>query len=83
MTTHADLDEFSFLADDARDQSAAVPDAERVQLTLPDGRTLRAIRFGSGDPRTVFLRGATTPTTPPRRSRPTSSARSRSGPTRP
>ncbi|MGO1839364.1 MAG: alpha/beta fold hydrolase [Candidatus Microbacterium stercoravium] len=58
MTTHADLDEFSFLADDARDQSAAVPDAERVQLTLPDGRTLSAIRFGSGAPRTVFLHGA-------------------------
>lgn len=58
MTTHADLDEFSFLADDARDQGAAVPDALRVQLELPGGRILSALRYGSGSPRTVFLHGA-------------------------
>jgi len=58
MTTHAELDEFSFLADDARDQGAAVPAAARIRLKLPDGRTLSAIRFGDGTPRAVFLHGA-------------------------
>jgi len=58
MTTHADLDEFSFLATDARDQGAAVPAAARTGLVLPDGRALSAIRFGTGAPRAVFLHGA-------------------------
>ncbi|MGO1413775.1 MAG: alpha/beta fold hydrolase [Microbacterium gubbeenense] len=58
MTTHADLNEFSFLADDARDQGAEAPAAARVQLELPDGRALSAIRYGSGTPNAVFLHGA-------------------------
>lgn len=58
MTTHADLDEFSFLADDARDQGGAVPAASRVQLELPGGPILSALRYGSGSPQAVFLHGA-------------------------
>ncbi|WP_231916032.1 alpha/beta fold hydrolase [Microbacterium karelineae] len=56
--SHADLDEFAFLADEARAQGVAAPPAHRERLPLPDGRTLSAVRYGDGAPRVVLLHGA-------------------------
>lgn len=56
--THADLDEFAFLPEQADDQGRLAPAAERVFLDLPDGRTLSAIRYGDGACRTVLVHGA-------------------------
>ncbi|WP_162621792.1 alpha/beta fold hydrolase [Microbacterium suaedae] len=55
---HAELDEFAFLADEARYQGVEAPSARRERLTLPDGRTLSAVRYGNEAPRVVFLHGA-------------------------
>lgn len=56
----SDFDEFSFLPDQAADAgvSGPVPHGERVSLTLPDGRALSALRYGSGSPEVTFLHGA-------------------------
>lgn len=53
-------DEFSFLADQAAEVGidAPVPPGERLSLVLPDGRTLSALRYGTGDPVVTFLHGA-------------------------
>ncbi|WP_345801983.1 alpha/beta hydrolase [Microbacterium sp. AZCO] len=53
-------DEFSFLPEQAADAGidGPVPRAERVFLTLPDGRTLSALRYGDGSPEVTFLHGA-------------------------
>lgn len=58
MTAPAALDEFAFLADDARDQHAAVPTVRRERLTLDAGLVLSALLFGDARPRTVFVHGA-------------------------
>lgn len=60
------IDEFSFLADQAADAGidGPSPHGERLSLTLPDGRTLSALRYmpaGSADgaePVVTFLHGA-------------------------
>jgi pimeloyl-ACP methyl ester carboxylesterase len=53
-------DEFSFLADQAADAGIAgpLPRGERLSLTLEDGRTLSALRYGEGPPVATFLHGA-------------------------
>lgn len=53
-----DADEFSFLPAQAAALGTEVPAGRRVQLTLPDGRTLSALRFGDAAPRVVLLHGA-------------------------
>lgn len=56
----APIDEFSFLADQAADAGipGPLPRGERVALTLPDGRTLSALRYGDTAPEVTFLHGA-------------------------
>ncbi|WP_121149010.1 alpha/beta fold hydrolase [Microbacterium sp. AG1240] len=55
-----DFDEFSFLSDQAADAGLTVPipRGERLTLTLPDGRTLSALRYGDSAPEVTFLHGA-------------------------
>jgi len=54
------IDEFSFLSEQAADFGidAPIPHAERVSLTLGDGRALSALRYGDGPPAVTFLHGA-------------------------
>ncbi len=54
------IDEFSFLADQAADTGieGPIPPGQRLSLTLPDGRTLSALRYGAGSPVVTFLHGA-------------------------
>ncbi len=54
------IDEFSFLAEQAADFGidAPIPRGERVNLTLDDGRTLSALRYGDSPPLVTFLHGA-------------------------
>ncbi len=53
-------DEFSFLAEQAADAGidAPIPRGERLALTLEDGRTLSALRYGDAPPVVTFLHGA-------------------------
>lgn len=53
-------DEFRFLATDARDVGVTgdLPPVARVKVTLEDGRTLSALRFGDTPPVVTFLHGA-------------------------
>lgn len=55
-----DFDEFSFLPAQAADArlEVAIPTARRVSLTLDDGRTLSALRYGDAAPEVTFLHGA-------------------------
>lgn len=53
-----DVDEFSFLPQQAAELSATVPPARRISMPLDDGRTLSAIAYGEGVPRVVLLHGA-------------------------
>ncbi|SFR99968.1 Pimeloyl-ACP methyl ester carboxylesterase [Microbacterium sp. cf046] len=54
------VDEFSFLAGQAADFGIdePIPRGERVGLTLPDGRSLSALRYGDAPPVVTFLHGA-------------------------
>lgn len=54
------IDEFSFLPAQAADAGidGPIPRGERVSLTLPDGRTLSALRYGDTSPEVTFLHGA-------------------------
>lgn len=54
------IDEFSFLPRQAADFGidGPLPRAERLSMSLPDGRTLSALRYGEGDPVVTFLHGA-------------------------
>lgn len=58
--TDIEFDEFSFLPAQAADAGldGPLPRSERVDLTLPDGRTLSALRYGDGPPEVTFLHGA-------------------------
>jgi pimeloyl-ACP methyl ester carboxylesterase len=53
-------DEFSFLPDQAADAGidGPLPRGERLTLTLSDGRTLSALRYGDAPPVVTFLHGA-------------------------
>lgn len=53
-----EVDEFSFLPAQADDLGLDVPSVERVQLTLPDGRTLSGLRWGDAPPEVTLLHGA-------------------------
>jgi pimeloyl-ACP methyl ester carboxylesterase len=55
-----DFDEFSFLPAMAQDAGihTPLPRTERVNLTLADGRTLSALRFGDAPPVVTLLHGA-------------------------
>lgn len=54
------LDEFSFLPGQAADFGidTPIPRGERLTLTLEDGRTLSALRYGQDPPVVTFLHGA-------------------------
>lgn len=55
-----DVDEFSFLPAQAADAGldVPIPRGERLSLTLPDGRSLSAVRYGDAPPVATFLHGA-------------------------
>jgi pimeloyl-ACP methyl ester carboxylesterase len=55
-----DFDEFSFLSDQRAEAglTSTIPRGERLTLTLPDGRTLSALRYGDSPPEVTFLHGA-------------------------
>jgi len=56
----SDIDEFSFLPDQARDAGldVPIPPVERLTLELPDGRRLSALRYGEAEPEVTLLHGA-------------------------
>ncbi|TFV83707.1 alpha/beta hydrolase [Microbacterium sp. dk485] len=61
MTESTDVfDEFSFLPEQAADNGipGPLPAVQRLHLTLPDGRTLSALRYGQEPPRVTLLHGA-------------------------
>jgi pimeloyl-ACP methyl ester carboxylesterase len=58
MCVAIDSSEFSYLPAQAEALGVPLPPVERVTLPLPDGRTLSALRFGSGEPRVTLLHGA-------------------------
>jgi pimeloyl-ACP methyl ester carboxylesterase len=54
------FDEFSFLPDQAADNGipGPLPRVERLSLTLEDGRSLSALRYGEAPPEVTLLHGA-------------------------
>jgi pimeloyl-ACP methyl ester carboxylesterase len=56
----ADFDEFSLLADNASEVGLAWdgrPEIRRQRVSLPDGRSLSALVWGTGDPEVVLVHG--------------------------
>lgn len=53
-----DITEFSYLPAQAETLGVPLPPVERLALSLPDGRTLSALRFGTEAPRITLLHGA-------------------------
>lgn len=51
-------DEFQFLAAQAADLGVTAPAVRRLTHTLPDGRTVSALAYGTGAPVVTFLHGA-------------------------
>ncbi|MFD5215835.1 alpha/beta fold hydrolase [Microbacterium sp. NPDC058345] len=58
MAVAEDTSEFRYLPAQAAALGTPVPDATRISLTLADGRTLSALRYGAGEPEVTFLHGA-------------------------
>lgn len=58
MGVATETDEFSFLPDQAQALEVAVVPVTRLNLTLPDGRALSALRYGEGAPTVTLLHGA-------------------------
>lgn len=58
MLVAIDNSEFRYLPAQAEALGVPVPRVERQELTLPDGRTLSALRFGDDPPRVTLLHGA-------------------------
>lgn len=58
MAVVQDTSEFRYLPAQAQTLGTDVPHAERIAITLPDGRVLSALRFGLGDPEVTLLHGA-------------------------
>ena len=58
MAVAQDDSEFRYLPAQAQALGTHAPSAERIALTLPDGRTLSALRIGDGDPEVTLLHGA-------------------------
>lgn len=53
-----DTSEFRYLPSQAAVLGTSVPEASRISLPLADGRTLSALRYGTGEPEVTFLHGA-------------------------
>lgn len=53
-----EVDEFSFLSTQAAEIGRPAPTVERVRLTLEDGRTVSALRWGDAPPAVTLLHGA-------------------------
>lgn len=53
-----DISEFSYLPSQAAALEVPVPAVERLHLPLADGRTVSALRYGSGSPTVTLLHGA-------------------------
>lgn len=58
MGVATETDEFSYLPQQAHALGVPVPPAERLTLTLADGRELSALRYGSDAPTVTLLHGA-------------------------
>ena len=58
MAVVQDDSEFRYLPIQAQALGTPVPSAERIALTLPDGRVLSALLFGHGEPEVTLLHGA-------------------------
>ena len=58
MAVAQDTSEFRYLPGQASALGAEVPPVVRLSLSLPDGRTLSALRFGTETPEVTFLHGA-------------------------
>ncbi|GEK85029.1 alpha/beta fold hydrolase [Microbacterium aerolatum] len=58
MGVMTETSEFSYLPGQAQALSLPVPSAERLSLTLPDGRELSALHYGDGVPAITLLHGA-------------------------
>jgi pimeloyl-ACP methyl ester carboxylesterase len=58
MAVVEDTGEFRYLPGQAQALGTDVPSVERISLTLSDGRTLSALRFGDGAPEVTLLHGA-------------------------
>lgn len=58
MAVAQDTSEFRYLPAQAQRFGTPVPPARRTAVTLPDGRTLSALRFGDGAPEVTLLHGA-------------------------
>lgn len=58
MAVVQDDSEFRYLPAQAQALGVPEPSAERIALTLPDGRVLSALRFGGGEPEVTLLHGA-------------------------
>ncbi|MFF3028424.1 alpha/beta fold hydrolase [Microbacterium sp. NPDC057944] len=58
MQVAIDISEFSYLPAQAEALGVPLPRVERLTLSLPDGRALSALRFGTESPRVTLLHGA-------------------------
>ncbi len=58
MDVAIDITEFSYLPAQAEALGVPLPPVERITLTLADGRTVSALRFGTDAPRVTLLHGA-------------------------
>lgn len=58
MGVATDTSEFSYLPTQAHALGVDAPSVERLTLTLTDGRTVSALRFGDAPPATTLLHGA-------------------------
>ncbi|MFF5626142.1 alpha/beta hydrolase [Microbacterium sp. LWH10-1.2] len=58
MQVAIDISEFSYLPAQAEALGVPLPRVERLTLSLPDGRELSALRFGTESPRVTLLHGA-------------------------
>ncbi|GAA3926598.1 alpha/beta hydrolase [Microbacterium soli] len=58
MAVTQDSSEFRYLPAQAAGLGTDVPSTRRVTTSLPDGRTLSALRFGSAKPEVTLLHGA-------------------------
>ncbi|WP_309128101.1 alpha/beta hydrolase [Microbacterium sp.] len=58
MPVVEDTSEFRYLPGQAAAFGTSTPEASRVSLSLADGRTLSALRYGTGEPEVTFVHGA-------------------------
>ncbi|CAH0136618.1 Lipase LipV [Microbacterium sp. Bi121] len=58
MGVTTEISEFHYLPLQAEALGVSVPAVERLTLTLPDGRELSALRYGTGAPAVTLLHGA-------------------------